>query len=243
MKLAAIYNVFDGVEWIEKSIESIKDYVDSVIIVNQEVSNYGESYNNYGAIYRVLESQNLKNYHLIQYTPNLRDVPMVNETNKRQEGINMALYHGCTHFLHIDCDEVYPDFEKLLNEYISLGCDGSVCEMYTYFKIPFLRLENPDNYYVPFIHKLTPNTVCGLSVNYPFYVDPTRKISNCDSVQLLSSGKMHHYSWVRDDIMLKIRNSTARINIEKSQLLQDYLNPDVGEGYFLKDYGQKLIKV
>lgn len=243
MKLAAIYNVFDGVEWLGRSIEQIKDHVDLIIIVYQDVSNYGEKYNNYEAIIRVLETLTPEKYIFFTFIPNLSKSPMELETRKRQLGIYAARELECTHFLHIDCDELYYDFAKLKEEYISRGLDGSVCEMYTYFKSENLRLENVDNYFVPFIHKLTPNTKCGIVYSYPFYVDPTRRISDCQTVELLTSGKMHHYSWVRDDINLKIRNSTARFNIEKSQLLQDYLNPEAGEGYFLKDYNQKLIKV
>ena len=42
MKLAAIYNVWDGVELLRGSMESVKDGVDLFIIVYQNVSNIGE---------------------------------------------------------------------------------------------------------------------------------------------------------------------------------------------------------
>jgi len=44
MKLAAIYNVWDGVELLHGSIECIKDHVNQIIIVWQNVSNIGEIY-------------------------------------------------------------------------------------------------------------------------------------------------------------------------------------------------------
>lgn len=241
MKLAAIYNVFDGLEWLGKSIFCIKNHVDLVIITYQDVSNYGEKYNNFEIITRILEEQGLNNAILYKYSSQMDQSAMYNETLKRQIGIELALKNQCTHFLHIDCDELYYDFERLKQEYIECGLDGSVCEMYTYFKTENFRLEDVDNYFVPFIHKLHTETSCGIRNNYPYYVDPTRRI-NCEDVTLLKSGKMHHYSWVRDDINLKIRNSSAKLNIEKSQLLSDYLNLECKEGYFLKDFGQKLVK-
>jgi len=116
---------------------------------------------------------------------------------------------------------------------------GSVAKIITYFKRPNLRLKSFDNYYVPFIHKLHPNTVTGMPT-YPFYVDPTRRI-NTDEVFLITDS-MHHFSYCRLDIERKMRNSSARNNIMKSKLLEDYNNPNLGAGYFLKDYGQTLIE-
>ena len=54
---------------------------------------------------------------------------------------------------------------------------------------------------------------------------------------------MWHYSWVRKDILLKVRNSSAQVNIGNSNRLHDYRNPDCKEGYYVKDFQQKLIKV
>ncbi len=45
MKLAAIYNVWDGVELLKHSIASIKQDVDLIIIVYQDISNFGEEFN------------------------------------------------------------------------------------------------------------------------------------------------------------------------------------------------------
>ena len=39
-KLAAIYNVFDGEENLQSSIDSIRKNVDIIIVVQQQVSNF-----------------------------------------------------------------------------------------------------------------------------------------------------------------------------------------------------------
>jgi len=45
MKLAAIYNLWDGEELLLGSMKCLKDHVDLFIIVWQEVSNFGEPHN------------------------------------------------------------------------------------------------------------------------------------------------------------------------------------------------------
>ena len=52
---------------------------------------------------------------------------------------------------------------------------------------------------------------------------------------------MHHYSWLRKDYGKKIRNSTARANIEKSTIVQDLRLAK--DGYFCNFYGKKLYTV
>ena len=240
-KLAAIYNVFDGEELLEKSMACMEGQVDLFIIVWQDVSNWGEPYN-------PMENLNFKGRSdvvLVKYNP-----PAIafdwsraakTEKEKRNLGIQIAQEHNCTHFLHLDCDEFYADFMAAKQQYIDSGCDGSVCRMYTYFKRPTWRLKNYDNYYVPFIHKLKRNTQAGAK-KYPFYCDPTRAINTNDVV--IIDEPMHHMSWVRRNIERKANNSTAKHNIEKSNLLRDYRDPNTGPGTRLVDYhNQELIKV
>lgn len=232
-KLAAIYNCWDGVELLRGSMECLKKDVDVFIIVFQNVSNFGEHY-------RPLGDMDLRgfNYVLKLYNPEIGHGAK-NETAKRNLGIKAARELDCTHFLHLDCDEYYEDFTRAKQEYITSGASGSVCRLFTYFKLPTLRFEAHDNYYVPFIHKIAPETVAGHN-EYPYYVDPTRKI-NTKNVALISE-PMHHFSYVRRDITMKCKNSSARVNIEKSNVLEDYKN--ACQGYYVKDFfNQKLIEV
>lgn len=234
-KLAAIFNVWDGAELLNGSLKCLKGHVDAIIIVYQDVSNYGEKYDPSSEF-------SFSGFPCVfhKYTP-FEESGFRNEINKRNIGLTIARELECTHFLHMDCDEYYEDFGAAKGEYFEKNPQGgSVCKMFTYFKSPTLRLENEDNYHVPFIHKLNPGTTAGHS-SYPFYVDPTRKI-NVDHVIELST-RMHHFSYVRKDIERKTRNSSAKINIERSQLLQDYHSDQVKSGFFVKDFNQKLIEV
>ena len=240
MKLAALYSVWDSEELLPYSIESIIDHVQLVLICVQKVSNFGErNEDNEEVILDICDmySENVFVYH---YTPDVNRSGMWNETEKRNMLLEKAKALGASHFLHMDCDEVYEDFGKAKQQFIDSGCEGSVCEMYTYFKSPTLRFENVDNYYVPFIHELNENTNVGIHNQYPFYVDPTRRV-NCSDVALVGE-KMHHFSYVRVDIERKMRNSSARANIEKSRYLE-YYHSDLKHGAFIEGFDQKLIEV
>ena len=236
MKLAAIYNVWDGVELLYGSMKCLKNEVDVFILVWQDVSNFGEAYN-------PMDDFKIPDFGcevlLVKYEP-VKHGGMHNETMKRNIGLQWAKQEGCTHFMHMDCDEYYQDFGALKQQFLASGAKGSVCKILTYFKKPTLRLEAADNYYVPFIHELHPDTVSGIQ-GYPYYTDPTRRINTNDVICM--DAPMHHYSWVRKDIERKVRNSSAKVNIERSQLLQDYYSDETKAGYFLKDYGQKLVEV
>lgn len=239
MKLAAIYNVWDGVEHLQGSINCLKKDVDLFIIIYQDVSNYGEKYDPFTEIIEAIKHFPDNKFHLFFYT--LEGFGgSINEKKKRNKGIGFANIFGCTHFINMDCDEYYENFGDAKQKYLQSGHKGSVCKMHTYFKNPTLRLDKPENYYVPFIHELKHDTIAG-GKEYPFYVDPTRRINETDVVEL--DIFMHHYSWVRKDIKRKARNSSARANIEKSQLLQDYHSDELKPGFYLKDFDRKLIEV
>lgn len=240
MKLAAIYNVWDGCELLEASMRSVANGIDLFIIVYQDRSNFFELYSPIHEITNILNIIHPWKESLIcKYTPDFA-IGQLNEIQKRNLGLQIAIKNNCTHFLFLDVDECYENFEGAKQEYCASRKAGSVCKLFTYFKLPTLRFETFDNYYVPFIHSLHSETIAG-NGKYPYYVDPTRKI-DCSDVALISE-PMHHFSYVRKDIERKCRNSSARANIEKSQLLQDYYNPECGPGFFVTDFKQKLIDV
>jgi hypothetical protein len=238
MKLAAIYNVFDGEELLMGSIRCIKDHVDEIIIVWQDISNYGEHYSPVDAIAKCRAEFDCY-ITATKYTHGTGSA-MENERIKRNIGLSIAHSRDCTHFLHMDVDEYYEDFGLAKAKFLDSGYSGSVCKLYTYFKSPELRFETPDEYYVPFIHELCFDTEAGKNTKYPFYVDPTRVI-NCKNVGFLTDVYMHHFSYVRKDIHRKVRNSTAKRNIERTTLIADYLNPEIGDGSVVKDYHNKKL--
>ena len=233
--LVVIYNCWDGIELLRGSMQTL--HVEHYIIVWQDKSNYGEKYSPIEEIEEAIKG--FPSVSLIQYEPTItkdRSNGRINEAKKRNIGIKKALELGATHFLCLDVDEYHPDFEQAKQDYFNSGKEGSVLKMWTYFKSPNLRLEKPEGYHVPFIHKLRPDTYSGNYAHYPYRVDPTRAVNTKSVVELPQM--MHHYSWVRKDIGRKARNSSAR---HLSQHLEDYKNAEAG--MYIGAYAQKLINV
>ena len=248
MRLAAIFNVwFDSIELLKGSLHCIKNHVDVIIIVYQDTSNFGEYYNVFPELEKATEDVDSIKIVYHHYIPDTKMGGAFNEKQKRQLGITMARGFDCTHFLHMDCDEYYTDFGKAKQQFIDSGAKGSVCKLWTYFKKPTLRFENHEGYFVPFIHELKPASSVGAK-HYPFYVDPTRRIStpflvyNETNIVEIEE-KMHHFSYVRKDITIKLRNSSARDNIAKGAVLDYYNDPELGAGSYVKDFDMKLVEV
>jgi len=238
MKLAAIYNVWDDWDLLKLSYQNIRTMVDGVIIVYSVYSNYGEKSDYNNGFY--------SDCHMILSDPIKSLSVRENETLKRNKGLDAAKKQGYTHFLMMDADEFYePEaFLKEKERFKNPDLLGLVCGLKCYFMEPTLTV--PDKTLVPFIHKITPNLKFEWNVKYPFAfegvrreirIDPTRQMNISSGVEW-SDITMHHMSWVRSDVRKKIRNSTARQNIEKSTIVRDYVNAK--EGYFCEFYRAKI---
>lgn len=139
IKLAAIINLWDGIELLRGSIDCYKDHVDEIIIVWQEVSNFGEPHNPPSIIN--LSSEVNRKTTFLKYDPYFSLGGSQNEVKKRNIGLDIARELRCTHFFHIDVDEYYEDFGGLKKEYLISCKKASICKIYTYFKKPTLRLD------------------------------------------------------------------------------------------------------
>lgn len=241
MKLAAIYNAWDGIELLSHSIASIRGHVDVVIIVWQERSNWGEVN---PEIREWLNQNNSYDIH-IQMDPGpglgSTQFAMKHETAKRQAGINKAIELGCTHFIGMDTDELYRSHEfklaKLLSE--KNPTTSFAVPIRVYYKSPTLCLDGIDTTYVPFICPL-PATTGMRKTN--LLIDPTRRTSG--NYRPVAGIAMHHFSWVRrNGVELKTRNSTARKNIHTPKIQEEWDNAE--EGTVLREIypGYTLMKV
>lgn len=238
MKLVCVYSVWDDYDLLRISVENMMPLVDGFIIVASEKSNYGE-------VSPIPEW--LKDNVYIR-EPELSN-PMNCETDKRNYGLRLAKEKGYTHFIMCDADEFYNpvDFLKEKQRFIdNPDLLGLVCATQVFFKSPCLTI-GLDTTRVPFIHKITPDLHHSFNRRYPFAwegqqikIDPTRSLSINSGVEW-SDIVMFHYSWVRKDYEKKIRNSTARSNIERSTIREDLENAK--PGYFCKFYGKTLHEV
>lgn len=259
MKLAACYNTWGDWELLYKSVENILPLVDQVFIVPQYQSNYGE------IDAHIDLDEEMKKF--TTYFKSTQGSPidflhgtwkrgdgsaMIAETAKRNLGLMYSRDVGFTHYISMDADEFY-DPEEFLREKQRFidnpNLQGLVCASRVYFGSPELTI-GLDTTLVPFIHKITPTLKHEFNRNYPFAwegksirIDPTRSF-NINSGVEMSPIIMEHYSWVRKDMEAykrKIRNSTARHHLERSNILQDLVNAK--EGYFCEFYQKRLVRV
>lgn len=239
MKLCAIFNVWDDYDLLEHSVKNIRPLVDGVIIIASTKSNYGE----YSAIPDLFKTEEL-----FIREPQFSQ-PMNSETDKRNFGLKQARELGYTHFLTMDADEFYNPSEFLkAKERFNNEPDlqGLVCSLQCYFGKPTLTI-GIEVTRVPFIHKLTETIKHEFNRRYPFAwegrdikIDPTRSLSINEGVKW-DETVMHHMSHIRKDYPKKIRNSTARDNLERSCILKDLQNAK--PGYFCEYYKKELHEV
>jgi len=219
MQLVAIYNVWADWEFLKYSLKNITPLVDGIIIIGSDRSNYGEI----SPIPEwVLDSTNF--FLREPQSRNARE----SETDKRNYGLLKAKQIGFTHFLTLDADELYEpeSFLKAKARFLNEDLAGLVCPTRVYFGSPNLTIGF-DGTRVPFIHKLTSRITHGLNKHYPhawdgrIRVDPTRQLNINSGVEYTEDVICEHYSWCRGDYEKKIRNSTARTNLERSCILND----------------------
>lgn len=250
MKLCILFTVWGDSELFQHCLSHAVNNLmggngDNVMVIYSTTSNFGE-YSEPPHYFHGAGSLN--------FEPDLKLDARTNETAKRNFALKWAKENGFTHFLMADEDEFYEpeEFLREKKRFENPNLAGLVCRVKCYFGSPTLTIGY-DTTLVPFIHKITPTISHEFNRNYPFAwtdkdgeaftqkkrirIDPTRSL-NINSGVEWSDITLHHYSWVRKDPQKKIRNSTARANIERSSVVQDFLNAK--EGYFCQFYGKVL---
>lgn len=228
MRLGASYNVFDGTELLRESILSIRENVDHISVVYQEISNKGnETTENLLDLMMDLLSEGLIN-DVLYFMPDLKLPAAQNELNKRNIGYINSFEAGCTHHISMDCDEFYDkdQFREAKNYVRDHDLDSSACSMMTYYKNNYTILWPIEPYYVPFIYKIRPVFMYSF-INWPVLVDPTRRIVPGNTYVFNQSWiMMHHFSYVRKDLKVKLSNSSANVDwmAEKQNKMVEHFN-------------------
>ena len=221
--LGVAYNVFDAEELLEYSINSIREFVDYVVVVAQETSNYGNTNPNLRITLDTLKNKGLIDL-IHWYKPVfkydekgniLSENGFENEQVKRQIGLDLCKNYGCKIFSSMDCDELYDKTQYQLAKYdfINGDYDSSFCQMRTFYKSAEYQIIPLETYYVPLFYKIDKNTKFSFEfiAPYPVKIDPTRRIKagHC-LIYTRDEIEMYHYSYVRKSIVVKIENSSAR---------------------------------
>jgi hypothetical protein len=249
MKLGISYNLFDGEELLEKSINQIRNLVDYISVVYQITSNYGNPCDSeLVPLLQKLQSQGLID-ELVEYTPDLNQGPHFNEVEKRNLGLMLSKNFGCTHHMSMDSDEIYLESEFLnIKDIIERGgYDSSYCQMLTYYKSWEFILDPPEDYYVALIYKIKENSKYVFGANTPVLVDPTRRMSHIAKPLVLNRDtiQMHHGSYIRNDMRKKLTNSSALVNFKNDveRLVNHYDNWVYPNEVLLAGLPSKLHKV
>lgn len=228
MKLAALYNTWGDVDLLKISINHIRPLVDIVIVVFSKKSNFGEYDPGPDGSAEEWPIKDVPIY-FRQMEPDLKKDARTNETAKRNYALDIARDFSCTHFITMDADEFYDPIEFTTQKqrfHVEPNLQGLVCQCQTLFAKPTLTI-GLDVTLVPFIHKLTPTIKHEFNRSYPFAwidgqirIDPTRSLNINSGVERIDMA-MVHASWIRKDYQKKIRNSTAKANLERSTILYD----------------------
>jgi hypothetical protein len=239
--LIALYSVFDGEELLEGSVRQIRPFVDFVLCSVQTVSYTGQRYE--GGAEKAYE---LKRMGLVDqvamFTPSPTEQTQINELRKRFGAIQLGHKAGFSHFIHMDCDEYYlpEEFERARQYVEEGGFDGSLVYSKTYFKRPDWEMDDVDRAFFTFIHKYREDLACCGS-NFPYVCDPTRTV-DAKNIKVLDREMitLHHYSWVRNDVMRKLRNSSTGGVMEEAGVLGDYERATVGSS--VKLLGRRIVQ-
>lgn len=248
-KLALLYTFWTGddVDILIRSIEQHKEHVDMIIVSMQGISNLGESGIHAKEIGLTQLALLRIGCRIIHFEPNLSLSTKQNERNKHNDMIEVAKHSGCTHFILSAADHFYSkemfDYGKQVMQ--TTNTDVILTRMRTYYKQDNWILDPIEEYYMPFIHKLTVNTEITTRVKYPVVVDPSVKVSTAQKFHIASDEYlMDHYSMVRMDIEKKFRNAAFSIRWTKEDVqtfINEYQNAKVGDSikYF---QGRKIVE-
>lgn len=257
MKLVSIINVWaDCLCLLPYCIENHLQFCDSVIVVWSAFSNHGVKddrmlefvvRNNWKDLIGCYAPENPGKYQnvLFQQCEPVKGLkPLVNETRKRNAGIDYAKSQGFTHFFLADADEFYKpeEVQEVKKLFTDPHLNGVVCPLVVYVGKPTLWCE--DHTLVSFIHKLNKNTQAGNFKNYPYayngkhaHIDPSRRLNETLGV-VMCNATMHHFSYLRKDIDLKINNSSAKLSRSEAIIKRDIANAK--PGYFSELYSKHL---
>jgi hypothetical protein len=244
MRLCSIINSWvDSIELLPFCLKNHLQFCDHVIVVWSMTSNH-KTYDD-GFLPFIMKYKNDGRITFHQHEPVPGATPLVNETRKRNYGIDVARKSGFTHFIIADADEFYiPESMNYEKKKFDKGdLNGIVHPLKVYIKTPHLWCS--DHTLVPGIHKLEKTTFVGQFKEYPFaydelgnaHIDPSRRVNYLSGIGM-SEFPMHHYSYVRKNIDLKIDNSSANIRRSR-QVIYDELR-DAKPGYISKLYHQEL---
>lgn len=229
MKLVSIINAWqDTLCLLPHVMLNHLQFCDSVVLVWSSMSNHWNSDDGKMLAFICEGTEKVLN---VQCEPVKGLTPLANETRKRNAGIEYARSKGFTHFFLADGDEFYTPNEVHVAKglFDEPNLNGLVCPLRVYVGKPTLSCK--DHTLVSFIHKLKDKTYAGNFKEYPYaydeqgnaHIDPSRRINETRGI-VMCDVTMHHLSYIRSDIQLKIDNSSANLRRSEAAIKRDIVN-------------------
>lgn len=229
-KLGVAYSVFDDLDHLEQSLLSIRDNVDFITIVYQNVSYTGiqAEFNIYSKLVE------LKNKKLIdgieEYKPDFNLSTKENEVKKRNLGLLLCKQNYCTHHITMDGDEIYvpAQFKKAKAIVYDYQYEASFVLSRTYYKSKSYYINPPEQYHIPFIYKISDRKFEYQSKINLVSADSSRIMNNVTEDIMIFERQfieMHHLCYVRKDLKRKLQNKASNLSEEKiEKILNSYDN-------------------
>jgi hypothetical protein len=252
-KLGVSFMVFNGEELLIPAIIHLKDNVDFVSVVYQEESNNRKEKKDLQPLLKKLKplvdvvvkytpNSNYERWNLSETQKSMTDEIFDhkhNDMSKRQMGLEICRANGCDYFMNMDTDEFYvpEEVERAKETIVAGGYDSSFCKMQTYYKYTNCVIDPPEEYYVPFIYKITPQSKIEVIDNdmFPVIADGQRRIRTKHPLIFKREElEMHHLSYVRKNaknLLSKISTSMQNILYSKNRkekIMWDWNNFKVG---------------
>jgi hypothetical protein len=225
IKIGASYNTFYGVRNLEKSIESIRNITNYIVVVHQKIGFDGVTEPEY----------NQKELDRLQSLGYIDEIIYYNVKNseihsgileKRNLGLESCKKKGCEYIITLDSDELYNDLE-LYDDIIKMK-EKDVKTLYYKIKT-YYHSENYffiENYFVPSVYKIDGRKY-EKGVKTSLIVDPVRKQK--ESTFILSSNYMHHHSYFLEDWREKLSKKVSlklKTDLNGNEIINNLINWD-----------------
>jgi hypothetical protein len=206
-KVGAAYNSFYGLDLIKKSLNSIKDCVDYIVVVHQKIGCNGkpEPEINDAIIKDLLENKYIDD--IVYYDTSTDSQNCI--LKKRNVGLDYCRKNGCDFILPLDADELYKhdELQYELNEMY----DKNIKTLYSPIKSYYYDEHHcfDDTYFVPTAYRIDDRNFGICKSESGILADPVRKMD--ERTYKIANMYMHHYTYLKDSFLYKVDNSLAVI--------------------------------
>jgi hypothetical protein len=227
-KVGVSYSLFeDTIDIFESYIENTRLFADYIVVVYQNENWFNSpATTNIESKLSILKEKGIIDEYVLYHVKEnpLLLVPTAQsfETEKRNIGLKYVRDNRCDYYIHMDGDEFYEsDKIKLMVDDLSKNdIDCAIVKVKNYFKNMNYVLSRYDNIeqYHPAIYKVTNNNhVCNFLdspdyIDFPIHCDLTR-IIKIKNHKIYEDFVLHNLSYVREDIIKKINNSSSGVNL------------------------------